>query len=172
MDHFALPDDELAVAFNDRSLHRNFMGYTTKADTAMASFGISSISYADEAYAQNTRKLSVYRKAIEAGAPPVERGFRLSKEDLLRRDLIQQLMCFAGVDGDVLGEAHGVDFARHFAQPLEALEPFVEDGLVERTENGFRTTFLGMVFVRNIGMLFDEYLNKPGGKKVTYSRTL
>jgi oxygen-independent coproporphyrinogen-3 oxidase len=173
MDHFALPEDELARAFEARTLHRNFMGYTTKGGTDLVALGVTSISDVGGVYAQNAKEVPAYRDALAAGELAVERGIALTDEELLRRRLILDLMCFAEVDGRRLGAAFGIDFAEHFRSELEAMRDLERDGLVERMENGFRTTFLGMIFVRNIAAVFDPYLRRPSGNgPVTYSKTM
>lgn len=173
MDHFALPDDELAVARDAGTLHRNFMGFTTRAGSDMISLGVSSISFAGGVYAQNVKKLTQYAEAVDAGVLPVERGIRLSPDDHVRHDVIGDLMCRNTLSKSGIGRRHGIDFDEYFAEELESLAPFVEDGLMTIEGDSIGLTFLGRLLVRNIAMKFDAYLKKPGsGGGVTFSRTL
>jgi oxygen-independent coproporphyrinogen-3 oxidase len=161
MDHFALPDDELARARADGSLHRNFMGYTTHAQTDLVGFGVSAISHIGTTYSQNARDLPGWQAAISEGRLPVSRGLRLTAEDVLRADLIQALMCQAGVSISALEARHHVDFREHFGDALAALEPMIEDGLVHISSDAIMVTSRGRLLLRNIAMCFDAYLNRP-----------
>jgi oxygen-independent coproporphyrinogen-3 oxidase len=171
MDHFALPDDDLARARRDRTIQRNFMGYTTQAGTDMCAFGVSAISATDTVYVQNTKKLKPYAREIEAGALPVERGMLLSEDDRLRRGLITDLMCHGSVLKGDIAERFAVEFDHHFEDELEALAPFERDGLVELSEDRLEVTLLGTIFVRNVAMVFDAYLRQPR-EQPAFSRTL
>src|SRR5262249_1715699 len=115
MDHFALPGDDLSVAKADRTLRRNFMGYTTCADSDLYSFGYPSISDLDSAYMQNARKLPEYMETVEAGELPVKRGMVLSADDRLRRDVINRLICHCHLDKAEIERLHGIDFNSYFA---------------------------------------------------------
>lgn len=171
-DHFALPTSELAIAQADRSLRRNFMGYTTCADSDLFAFGVSSISDLDGAYLQNTRAVPEYLELIEQQELPVVRGMVLSADDRLRRDVINQLACHGHVDKLELGRHHGVVFDDYFADALPRLAPFVEHGIVELTPDTIEVTPRGRLLLRNLCMVFDAYLERPGGGKRRYSRTL
>src|SRR5436190_6094431 len=129
MDHFALPDDELALAQSHGTLHRNFMGYTTHANTDLVGLGVSAISHVGSSFSQNPRDLAGWSAAIEAGRLPVCRGVRLSADDELRADLIQHLMCHGEIPVASLEDRHDIVFAEYFADACDRLAPLVEDGL-------------------------------------------
>jgi oxygen-independent coproporphyrinogen-3 oxidase len=170
MDHFARPEDPLALALRDRTLGRNFQGYTTWADVDLVGFGASSIGLVAGGYAQNRRTVEDYRRAIEAGGFATCRGLVLTAEDRLRRDVILRLMCRFRLDKDEVEAAHGIDFDRHFAPELGALAPLAADGLVELGRRRIEVTPVGRLLVRNVAMAFDAYLE--GGREVRYSRTV
>lgn len=174
MDHFALPDDELAHAFAEGSLHRNFMGYTTRAGSDLLGMGVSSISSVGNMYAQNVKKLTRYAAAIEQGELPTERGFLLSKDDLIRRKVIQDLMCRRTLHKAEFRDEFGIDFDTYFAEELEGLAPMIADELLTRTPETLELTFLGRLLNRNIAMVFDAYFQakKREGRKQLFSRTL
>ena len=173
MDHFALPDDELAQALEERRLHRNFMGYTVQRSPTMLGMGISAIGEASGAYIQNQKKLSTYYADIDAGRLPVERGYGTSEDDQLRKHVILELMCNLYLDrADV--EAHfGIDFAETFAIELDELAAGpVKDGFVIITDEAIEVTAEGQLFVRNVCMPFDRYLREKSRSKPTFSRTV
>lgn len=161
MDHFALPEDELARAQARRTLGRNFQGYTVRAAPDVVALGASSISDVGGAYAQNVRSLPRYYERVHSGRLPTERGLRLSEEDRRRRAIIAELMCHFEVD---LGEQ-----ASRYSPELERLSPLEEDGLVQRQGSRVRVTPLGRLFVRNVAMAFDAYLASGSGR---FSRTV
>ena len=172
MDHFALPADDLAVAARERRLHRNFMGYTTRPAPDMIGVGVSAIGDVRGAFAQNEKKLPRYYEAIEAGRFPVERGYLLSEDDLLRRHVITQLMCNFYVDTAAIADRFGVDFERYFAPELDELAGGpVADGFLEIGRHALTVTPRGRLFVRNISMAFDRYLPTHAGRRV-FSRTI
>ena len=171
MDHFARPDDELARARRDRSLWRNFQGYTTKAGTDLFGLGMSSIGGIADAYVQNERDLARYRAAMEKGGPATMRGFRLSADDRMRRIVIQNLLCHGVIVKNEVEEQFGISFDETFADALEKLEECREDGLVEISGREIRATQLGRIFLRNLAMPFDAYLAAASAKPM-FSRTL
>jgi len=171
MDHFARPDDELARARRDRTLHRNFQGYTTKAGTDLIGFGMSAIGSVGAAYVQNRRELLPYRQAVEAGGTAVFRGFRLSEDDRLRRTVIGNILCHGVVVKREIEGAFGIAFDDYFSGALERLVPCVEDGLVELSREEVRATQLGRIFLRNLAMPFDAYLSAAAERPI-FSRTL
>lgn len=171
MDHFALPDDPLSVARGDRTIQRNFMGYTTQAGTDILAMGVSSISALEDLYAQSTKRLTTHAESVARGELPIERGTVLSDEDRLRRAVIYALMCHGHLDKGEIESRFGVDFDDHFAPELSRLAPMVEDGLLTMQSDRIEVTLLGTIFVRNIGMVFDTYLSAPRAQP-TYSRTL
>jgi len=161
MDHFALPDDELALAQQRGSLHRNFMGYTTHADTDLVGMGVSAISHVGDSFSQNPRDLPSWQAALDEGRLPVFRGMRLSADDVLRADLIQQLMCQGEVPIEALERRHAIDFTTYFADALVKLQPLQADGLVRLEPGRIAVTAQGRLLLRNIAMCFDHYLQPP-----------
>lgn len=174
MDHFALPEDELAVAFNEGTLRRNFMGYTTRAGSDLIGMGVSSISQVTNMFAQNVKKLTRYTAALQDGRLPTERGFLLSHDDLIRQRVIQDLMCRRTLDKSVIEREFGIDFDDYFAGELQALEPLIQDELLVNTPRSLELTFLGRLLNRNIAMIFDAYFQarQREGQKQLFSRTL
>jgi len=170
MDHFALPDDELALAQQRGSLHRNFMGYTTHADSDLVGLGVSAISHIGDSFSQNPRDLPSWQITIDQGHLPVFRGMRLDEDDLLRADLIQQLMCQGEVPVAALERRYAIDFDDYFADAMEKLEPLVTDGLVRREPGRIVVTTRGRLLLRNIAMCFDRYLDPPVATSQTASR--
>ena len=160
MDHFAKPGDELATAQADRTLHRNFQGYTTKAGADLYGMGVTAISGFSDAYAQNHRELRAWEKAVQERGLATMRGYRLSPEDRLRREVISRLLCHTVIPKQEINEAFAVDFDEHFADELRRLETPAEDGLLIISKEEIRATWLGRIFIRNLAMLFDPYLEK------------
>jgi oxygen-independent coproporphyrinogen-3 oxidase len=174
MDHFALPDDELALATRERRLHRNFMGYTTHPAPDVIGIGMSAIGDVCGAFAQNVKKLPQYYQALDEGRFPIERGYALSADDLLRREVIGELMCNFHADFEAIGARHGIDFREYFAAELEALDAPggpVADGLLDLGSRDMTVTPRGRLFVRTICMQFDKYLPAHRGQTV-FSRTV
>jgi len=174
MDHFAQPDDELAVAARERRLHRNFMGYTTRPAPDSVAVGISAIGDVRGAFAQNHKTLARYYQAIDSGTFPIERGYALSPDDLLRRFVITELMCNFHVARRGVEERFGINFGAYFATELTRLSAFdgpVGDGLLEIDDAALTVTARGRLFVRNVCMAFDRYLTAHDGRP-TFSRTI
>jgi oxygen-independent coproporphyrinogen-3 oxidase len=171
MDHFARPNDELCVAQNNRTLHRNFQGYTTKAGADLIGLGVSSISGLDRIYAQNFRDLKEYYAATEGNKLPVMRGIRLSDDDVIRRTVISRLLCHCVLHKKEIESEFHIKFDEYFADELVRLEPLRNDGLVALSADTISVTQLGRIFIRNAGMVFDKYLQKPKSKPV-FSKTL
>ena len=173
MDHFALPSDSLARAARERTLHRNFMGYTTHPAQDSIGFGVSAIGEVGGAFAQNTKKLTRYEEALAQGLPPVERGFERSRDDVIRRDVIQSLMCNFHLDVRAIEREHGIDFASYFAEPLRELDAGPgAHGFVRRDGDAIDVTDDGRLFVRNVCMVFDAYLARHEGETQRFSRTV
>ena len=170
LDHFAKPDDELSRALADKSLHRNFQGYTTRAECDLIGFGVSSIGKIGRYYVQSTRSPQAYYAALDAGHLPTERGLVLDTDDLLRRDVIMTVMCSMPLDFELIGRRHGIDFAAYFAPELSALAPYCEAGLVELKRDRLCVSAGGRLFVRAIAMIFDRYLGRATG--ATYSKLI
>lgn len=173
LDHFALPDDELAVARAEGSLNRNFMGYTTLRGTEMISAGVSAIGEVDGAFVQNHPVEMEYLEQIASVGHGAKRGHVLTAEDHLRRDLILTLMCNCRIDKRRLEAEHGVVFDEHFKGELEALAPMEEDGLLVRDTDEVRLTELGQLFMRNAALPFDTYYAaRSSNGEGTFSKTL
>ena len=158
MDHFALPDDPLAIAKRQGRLHRNFQGYSTQPDCDLIALGVSSIGRVGPSYSQNAKTLDEYYDALNHGRFPVVRGLALTREDLLRRAVIMAIMCQGAVDFESISLAYLVDFRRHFATELEALAPLDDQGLVVLGDDSIEVTETGWFFVRAVAMLFDRHL--------------
>jgi oxygen-independent coproporphyrinogen-3 oxidase len=172
MDHFALPGDDLSLAQERGGLHRNFMGYTTHADSDLVGMGVSAISHIGDTYCQNPRDLPSWEIAIDAGHLPTWRGMTLDADDVLRADLIQQLMCQGEIDIAALEERHDVDFEIYFAADLERLRPLEADGLVERPAGLIRATSRGRLLLRIIAACFDRYLHQASEQPARYSKSI
>ncbi|MGE9295054.1 MAG: oxygen-independent coproporphyrinogen III oxidase [Puniceicoccales bacterium] len=170
MDHFAKPDDELVRAQREKSLQRNFQGYSTRAGLEICGLGISAISQSADAYRQNEKDLAAYQTALTAERLPVCRGYRLTQEDKLRREVIMRLMCDLGLEFAPFESRWGIDFRGHFASALDQLDEPARDGLIAWTDGGFTVTEPGRLFIRNLAMCFDAYL-KPAAEG-RYSRTV
>lgn len=171
MDHFALPTDELAVAMDERRLHRNFMGYTVVPAADMIGLGVSAIGEVAGSYAQNQKRPVKYYEALDAGMLPTMTGIRLSHDDETRRWVIRQLMCNFVLEFAELRGRFGVEYAEYFAQEEEALADYYAEGFLVRTDAGLEVLPLGQAFVRNICMVFDAYLKQPTSFKA-FSRTV
>jgi len=161
MDHYARPDDELAVAAREHGLHRNFQGYSTRAGASVYGFGISAISSTPDGYRQNHKSLASYRNALNQGALPVARGWRLTDEDRRRHALIMNLMCEHRLNFAELSRELGVNVEQVYADELASLADLEADGIVERSPAGIRITEPGLPFVRVVAARFDAYLG-PG----------
>jgi oxygen-independent coproporphyrinogen-3 oxidase len=158
MDHFALPDDSLAVAKRQGRLHRNFQGYSTQPDCDMIGLGVSSIGRVGATYSQNAKTLEEYYDFLDQGHFPVVKGLALTKDDLLRRGVIMALMCQGRLSYESIELAYLVKFKEYFAKEMEVLRGQVEEGLVELDDCGIRVTSKGWFFVRAVAMVFDHYL--------------
>ena len=172
MDHFAKPGDELAAAQAQRTLHRSFQGYTTKAGADLYGMGVTAISGFRGAYAQNFRELAAWEKAVGERGIATMRGYHLSAEDHLRREVISRLLCHTVIPKRDVSSAFGIDFDEHFAAELQRLEIPREDGLLIIDRDEIRATWLGRIFIRNLAMLFDPYLEQQLNAKPLFSKTL
>jgi oxygen-independent coproporphyrinogen-3 oxidase len=159
MDHFALPDDDLARAQEAGTLQRNFMGYTTHADCDLVGFGMSAISHIGDSFSQNARDLPGWQHAIDTGHLPVWRGRQLHFDDVLRGEVIQQLMCQGRIDMPAIEARFAIDFPSYFAAALAQLRPLAADGLVRFSARSIEATARGRLLLRVIAMCFDRYLD-------------
>jgi oxygen-independent coproporphyrinogen III oxidase len=170
MDHFARPTDELVTAQRNKTLQRNFQGYSTHGNADIYSFGMSAISQIPDAYWQNEKELPQYFAALDAKKNPIARGYVLTDEDKIRRETIMRVMCDLSLDFAAMSKILGVNFAEHFAGELAALKSFEADGLIRFSQSGFEVTDTGRLFIRNIAMCFDNTLAPAGERK--HSRTI
>ncbi|VAW02816.1 Coproporphyrinogen III oxidase, oxygen-independent [hydrothermal vent metagenome] len=174
MDHFALPEDELATAAASGTLTRNFMGYTTRGGTGVVALGSSGISDINGAYAQNHRRLADYYRSVDAGELPIERGYRLSDDDLVRRYVITELMCNGRVLYQEVLRQFGVDFAESFVQELNTMTApggLVAEGMVVIRGDAIEATDLGRMFIRNVASVFDAHTAQRADRP-TFSKTI
>lgn len=158
MDHFALPDDELAIAKRQGRLHRNFQGYSTQPDCDLISLGVSAIGRVGSTYSQNSKTIEEYFDYLNQGRFPVVRGLALSRDDLVRRAVIMAIMCQGALQYESIEHAYVLDFKTYFAAELEALKALESTGMVILEDSGLQVTDTGWFFVRAVAMLFDRYL--------------
>ncbi|MEN9868986.1 MAG: hypothetical protein RL748_4576 [Pseudomonadota bacterium] len=170
LDHFAKPCDELAQAMAQGGLHRNFQGYTTHAECDMLALGVSSISKIGPSYSQSLRTLEDYTAALDSGHLPVEKGFDLSADDVLRRHVMMELMCSGPLQFAAVETQFGIDFNDYFAAELSALQPYQEQGLLQISTQQIAITPRGRMFVRAFAMVFDRFLALPGA--ASYSKLI
>ncbi|HET6199484.1 MAG: oxygen-independent coproporphyrinogen III oxidase [Candidatus Acidiferrales bacterium] len=173
MDHFARSGDELAIAQTNRTLHRNFQGYTTKAGADLYGMGVSAISSIGEAYAQNDRALATYQSAVAERGLATMRGYRLNYDDLLRREVITKLLCHTVVRKREIENTFQIRFDDYFHGELAELRAMRDDGLVLLSDDEMRVTPLGRIFIRNLAMPFDRYLREQKmDSRPLFSKTL
>jgi oxygen-independent coproporphyrinogen III oxidase len=170
MDHFAKPEDPLARAQREGSLYRNFQGYATHAECDLVAMGVSSISQVGDCFSQNVKDVETYHAMLAEGRLPIERGLVVNEDDKLRRAVITQLICHFELDGDAIGQRFGIDFGEYFADELESLAPFIDDGLLTLEGNRIQVLPVGRLMIRNVCMTFDRYLDTSGERR--FSRTL
>ena len=164
LDHFAKPDDELAIAQRRGTMHRNFQGYSTRGGASLYAFGVSSISSTAGTYRQNMKTLPAWRAAITAGQLPIERGLRLTSEDQRRRTIIMRLMCDRRIDFNAMSRVLGVDFARTYSAELDSLSELEADGIVIRSAGSVEVTPAGVPLLRVVAMRFDPLLTASGSQ--------
>jgi oxygen-independent coproporphyrinogen-3 oxidase len=172
MDHFAKPTDELAVAQKNKTLYRNFQGYSTKSGADLYGFGMSSISHFQNVYAQNEKNLQDYYKAIDEGRLATHVGYRMTGDDHIRKLVIMRLMCDLELDKATVEAMFNIQFDAYFDSALRQLQPFADDGLVELSPGKLTILHSGRLLLRNIAMCFDAYLDKVGKEKTVFSRTV
>jgi oxygen-independent coproporphyrinogen-3 oxidase len=171
MDHFAKPDDDLAVAQLQGRLHRNFQGYSTHADTDLVSCGVSAISAVGATYSQNVKTLDAYYDLLDKNELPIARGVRLNMDDALRRTLIQKLMCQFELSIPAIEQAFPIVFTKYFGAEMDKLRELERDGLVTISDDWLTVTMKGRLLIRNVCMVFDRYLGERGAAP-RHSKTL
>jgi len=157
MDHFAKPDDELTIAQKNGKLYRNFQGYATHADCDLVGLGITSIGTVGQSFAQNLKTLDEYAERIEAGKLAIFRGVEIDGDDIIRRNVIMQLICHFDLNIDQFNSKNNIDFNEYFSSEIKSLQPMHEDGLVQISNNAITVTAKGRLLIRNICMIFDRY---------------
>jgi len=163
MDHFAKPQDELAQAQRNGTLYRNFQGYATHADCDVIGFGVTSVSKVANTYSQNRKEMDAYCQAIDQGQAAVFRGVELTDDDVLRREVIMNLMCHFTLDLTAVAKKYAIDFHQYFAAEWDDLGTFEQDGLVRLTPQRIDVLAPGKLLIRNICMTFDAYLRAKSG---------
>jgi oxygen-independent coproporphyrinogen-3 oxidase len=158
MDHFALPDDDLAIAKRQGRLHRNFQGYSTQPDCDLIALGVSAIGRVGATYSQNAKTLEEYYDHLNRNHFPVVRGLALSRDDLVRRAVIMAIMCQGELQYESIELIYMIDFKSYFAAELEVLKNLQDTGMVVLDKNGLQVTDMGWFFVRAVAMQFDRYL--------------
>jgi oxygen-independent coproporphyrinogen III oxidase len=171
MDHFALPDDALAVAKRQGRLHRNFQGYTTYPDSDLIAVGVSAIGRVGATYNQNVKTLDAYYAALDAGGLPVERGLALTRDDMIRRAAIAAIMCAGELLFEPFSQAWLIDVRSYFAPEMERLMALADDGLVRVDDHGIAVTAMGWYLVRIVAMVFDRHLQQQR-EPLRYSRVV
>jgi oxygen-independent coproporphyrinogen-3 oxidase len=170
MDHFAKPNDELAVAQRNKQLQRNFQGYSTRASSDIYAFGMSAVSQTPDVYWQNEKELPKYQTAVDAGNVPLHKAYFVTAEDKIRRETIMRAMCDLSLDFAAMSAKLGINFEQHFAPELASLALFEADGLVKRKPGGLEITDAGRLFIRNIAMCFDNTLAAANERR--HSKTI
>jgi oxygen-independent coproporphyrinogen III oxidase len=171
MDHFAKPDDELAVAQRKGNLYRNFQGYSTNANCDVVSFGITAISKISNSYSQNTRTLEEYHSALEKNKIPVLRGYKLTNDDEIRREVITQLICHFQIEYKKIDDLFKINFNEYFSKEILLLKDVQKDKLLLLKEDSIEILPAGRFLIRNICSVFDAYLNKSNNEN-TYSKMI
>lgn len=171
MDHFAKPEDELTIAQQNGKLYRNFQGYSTQADCDLIGLGVTSIGYVGGGFFQNAKEMEPYAEAVDNDEFAVFRGYILSDEDHLRRQVIMRLMCDFSLDYSQFEKEFGINFKEHFADGIADLDEMAKDNLVELREDGLTVLPAGRLLIRNVAMVFDEYLQKKK-ESSSFSKTI
>ncbi len=172
MDHFAKRTDELTFAQQNKTMYRNFQGYSTKAGADMYGFGMSAIGQFNETYHQNNKNIPQYFKAIDNGEFATILGYRMTADDHLRKDVIMRLMCDMELDMRSVEKKYNISFAEYFQRSMPKLDPFIADGLVTVTDDKIIVNGLGRLVIRNIAMAFDAYLDSMLKEKPIFSKTV
>ena len=171
LDHFAKTNDELAQAKKNKTLHRNFQGYTTKSGCDLYGLGITAISNVQNTFSQNIKKLNPYYEAIDLNKMPLFRGFVLNKDDLLRREIIMKILCHGIIIKSEFEEKYNINFDKYFSCEIENLKGLEKDKLIINSKI-IEVTNLGQFFLRNIACVFDYYLQRKNGKQKIYSKSI
>jgi len=172
MDHFAKPTDELAKAQKNNTLYRNFQGYSTRAGCDVYAFGVSAISQFENIYAQNLKNINDYYARIDQDKAATNVGYRMTRDDHIRKDTIMQIMCNLEVDKRRVEERFGIDFDEYFAADIAKLDVFEHEGLVKNDAERISVLGSGILIIRNIAMCFDAYLEKMMKEKPVFSKTV
>ena len=172
MDHFALPEDELSVALNNRTLYRNFMGYTPKSDVDLVGIGMTAISEFSNYFIQNEKTLKSYQTSIETDGLAGCRGIELSRDDQIRKWAILRLICHFYLSFQDFEAEFGIAFKEYFSEEQDEIIQLQNDGILELTSNSISVVNYGKILVRNVCMVFDAYLKKQEIPKVKYSKTI
>jgi oxygen-independent coproporphyrinogen-3 oxidase len=172
MDHFAKPNDELASAQRNKTLYRNFQGYSTKSGADVYAFGMSAISQFQNIYAQNYKSLPEYFARIDNGEFATKVGYRMTEDDHIRKYTIMRLMCDLEISKSEVENKFNINFDSYFADSLSKLTDFVEGGLLEISGDKIKVLGNGILIIRNIAMCFDAYLEKMMAEKPVFSRTV
>ena len=170
MDHFAKPTDELAIAQKERKLYRNFQGYSTNSDCDLVALGITSIGKVADSYSQNIKTIKEYTEVVNSDHLPVFRGIALSEDDILRREVINQLICHFELNFKEIENAFSIKFSDYFSDELEQIKDMQADSLLELTKDKISVLPEGKLLIRNICMVFDIYLKK--NKEQRFSKTI
>ncbi len=165
MDHFAKPEDELAIAQANGTLQRNFQGYTTHAELDLVAIGVSSISSVNHSFSQNVKSTEQYYTMLDSGKLPIYRGYILTDDDKLRKQVIQNIACHFELNFNAIEEKFNIDFMNYFSNEIGDLKIMHKDGLLKMDSNGFTVTAAGRLLVRHICMVFDIYLRKQSKQR-------
>ncbi len=172
LDHFAKANDELALARKNKTLHRNFQGYTTKAECDLFGFGITAISNIQNSFSQNIKKLNPYYEALDLDKTPVFRGIILNNDDLLRREIIMKILCHGLIKKSEFEQQYNIKFDSYFEEEINKLNELKKDNLVNLDNDTIEVTDIGQFFLRNIACVFDYYLQRKNGKQKIYSKSV
>jgi oxygen-independent coproporphyrinogen III oxidase len=172
MDHFAKPTDELAIAQKEGTLYRNFQGYSTKAGADLYAFGMSAISQFENIYAQNEKDFKAYYAAVDAGEPATRVGYRMTRDDHVRKEMIMRLMCDLVIDKRDIEKKFGIDFEEYFRSDIPKLDQFIREGLVVNGPDKISVVGSGILIIRNIAMCFDAYLEEMMRTRPVFSKTV
>ncbi len=171
LDHFAKPEDELSKALQEKKLHRNFQGYTVLKDMDVIAFGITAISQFKQLYIRNLKDLKTYKESVQSSRLPVIDGYKMSEDDILRRTIINQIMCNLHIDIKSIEREFNINFINYFHQELKKLKE-LEEELIKLSDKEISVLSPGRPLIRNIAMIFDSFLNQKKENRPLYSRTI